>query len=54
MLILNIKLTKCEGCRIPSSLELSLKNAVLKDFSNGKLTKEAAMAKINVKKGPDQ
>jgi hypothetical protein len=54
MLIFNIKLTKCEGCRIPSSLELSVKNAVLEDFSNGKLTKEAAMAKINVKKGPNQ
>jgi len=54
MVVLNIKITKCEGCSIPSSLELSVKNAVLKDVSNGKLTKEAAIAKVNVKKGPNQ
>jgi len=41
-------------CAIPSTLELSIKNAVLKDYSSGKITKEAALAKITVKKGPDQ
>ena len=54
MVVLNIKLTKCEACGIPSSLELSVKDSVLKDFSSGKLTKEAALTKINVKKGPIQ
>jgi hypothetical protein len=54
MLVFNIKLTKCEKCGIPASLELSVKNAVLKDYSSGKLTKDAATSKINSKKGPNQ
>jgi hypothetical protein len=53
-LILNIVLTRCRGCEIPSTLELSIKNSVLKDFSSGKLTKEAALQKITEKKGVDQ
>jgi hypothetical protein len=53
-LIFNIKLTRCVGCGIPSSLELTVKNSVLKDYSSGKLTKEAAMQKIAEKKGVDQ
>jgi hypothetical protein len=53
-LILNIVLTRCRGCEIPSTLELSIKNSVLKDFSSGKLTKEAALQKITEKKGADQ
>ncbi len=54
VLVFNIKLTKCEGCGIPTSVELSVKNSVLQDYSSGKLNKEAAEAKINVKKGPAQ
>ena len=54
MVVLNIRLTKCQACGIPSTLELSVKDSVLKDFSSGKLTKEAALLKINVKKGPIQ
>jgi len=53
-LIFNIKLTRCVGCGIPSSLELTVKNSILKDYSSGKLTKEAAMQKIAEKKGVDQ
>jgi hypothetical protein len=53
-LILNIKLTRCVGCGIPSFVELSIKNSVLKDYSLGKLTKEAALEKIAEKKGPQQ
>ena len=53
-LIFNIKLTRCVGCGIPSSLELTVKNSILKDYSSGKLTKEAAMQKITEKKGVDQ
>ena len=53
-LILNIKLTRCVGCGIPSSLELTVKNSVLKDYSSGKLSKEAAMQKITEKKGAEQ
>jgi hypothetical protein len=53
-LIFNVKLTKCEGCGIPSSLELSVKGNVLKDYASGKVTKEAAVNKISVKKGQAQ
>lgn len=53
-LIFNVKLTKCEGCGIPSSLELSVKGNVLKDYASGKVTKEAAIGKISVKKGQAQ
>jgi hypothetical protein len=53
-LIFNIKLTRCVGCGIPSSLELTVKNSVLKDYSSGKLSKEAAMQKITEKKGAEQ
>lgn len=54
LLVFNIKLTKCEGCGIPKTVELSVKNSVLQDFASGKIAKEAAVAKINVKKGPVQ
>jgi hypothetical protein len=53
-LIFNIRLTRCEGCGIPSTLELSIKGSALKEYSSGKITKEAAIGKISVKKGPNQ
>lgn len=53
-LILNIVLTRCRGCQIPSTLELTVKNSVLKDYSSGKLTKDAALQKISEKKGAEQ
>lgn len=49
-----IQLTRCKGCQIPSTLELSVKYSVLKDYSSGKINKETALTKINFKKGPDQ
>ena len=53
-LILNIVLTRCRGCQIPSTLELTVKNNVLKDYSSGKLTRDAALQKISEKKGAEQ
>ena len=53
-LIFNVRLTKCEGCGIPSSIELTVKGSVLKDYASGKVTKEAAIGKIAVKKGQVQ
>jgi len=53
-LMIEINLTRCRHCAIPSTLELSIKNSVLKDYSSGKITKDAALAKIAVKKGPNQ
>ena len=54
VLMLEIQMTRCKGCNIPSSLELSIKNSTLKDYASGKISKEAALAKITLKKGPDQ
>jgi len=53
-LIFDVTLTKCKGCGIPSSIELSVKASVLREYSSGKITKDAAASKINVKKGPGQ
>jgi hypothetical protein len=49
MLLFRVNLTKCEGCGIPSELELGLKGQVLRDYNSGKLSKEAAMGKMTVK-----
>ena len=54
LLMFNVKLTRCPDCGIPASIELSVKSSVLKDVNSGKLTKEAALAKISVKKGANQ
>ncbi len=53
-LIFNITMTKCKGCNIPSTLEVSVKSSVLKDYAAGKIEKSAALAKFTVKKGPNQ
>jgi hypothetical protein len=52
--VFNIKLTKCKACKIPSSLEVSVKGSVLTDFGAGKLDKQAALGKFMVKKGAEQ
>jgi len=49
-LVFNVRLTKCVGCGIPATLELSIKFSALKDYSSGKATKEATLAKVSVKK----
>ncbi|GHM99107.1 hypothetical protein WSM22_05970 [Cytophagales bacterium WSM2-2] len=54
VLMLEIQMTRCKGCSIPSTLEFTVKNSVLKDYSSGKITKDAALAKISIKKGADQ
>jgi len=53
-LVFNVKLTKCEGCGIPATLELSIKSIALKDYSAGKASKEATVAKISLKKSGAQ
>jgi hypothetical protein len=54
LLILDVTLTRCVSCGIPATVELSVKASVLKEYGSGKLSKEAAIAKINVKKGAPQ
>ena len=53
-LIVSVTLTKCAGCGIPATLEVSVKNGVLKDFGAGKIDKASALSKIVVKKGSIQ
>jgi len=54
LLVFDVKVTKCEACNIPASLEISIKADVLKDYAAGKLTKDAALAKLMVKRGNNQ
>ncbi len=54
VLVFNVRLTKCKACGIPSSLEITIKASVLTDYMTGKLDRNAALAKLEVKKGVDQ
>jgi hypothetical protein len=51
VLVFDIKITKCKNCGIPSTLEISVKNSVLKDYSAGKLGMDVALTKLSIKKG---
>lgn len=53
-LIFQIKLTRCTGCGIPTTLECAVKGSVLKEFNAGKLDKNAALGKMTTKKGANQ
>ncbi|MBT1705658.1 hypothetical protein [Chryseosolibacter indicus] len=54
LVVFNVTLTKCKGCGIPSTLEVSVKSSVLKDFGAGKIEKGSALNKFSVKKGANQ
>ena len=54
VLVFQVKLTRCAGCGIPSSLEYTIKGSALKDFNAGKIDKNLALNKISVKKGQEQ
>lgn len=54
MVMFNVKLTRCDACGIPASLELTIKNSVLKDLAAGKISRDAAIGAIAVKTGPKQ
>jgi hypothetical protein len=54
VLIVQVTLTKCAGCGIPSTLELSIKGSALKDFSAGKTDRNAVLGKFSIKKGENQ
>ncbi len=53
-LVFNVTLTKCGGCGIPSTVELAIKQSVLKDYSAGTIDKNAALSQFSVRKGPNQ
>jgi hypothetical protein len=54
ILAFNVRLTKCKACGIPSTLEITVKASVLTEYMSGKLDKNTALAKLEVKKGADQ
>ncbi len=50
MLVLKIKMTRCDECSIPKSIEVAIKMNVLKQFDQQKLSREKALAAITIKK----
>jgi hypothetical protein len=54
VLVFQVRLTRCVGCGIPSTLEYTIKSSVLKDFNSNKINKTAALGKFEVKKGTIQ
>ena len=52
--VIKAKLTTCDGCGIPESVEISVKSSVLKDYSSGKTTLSAAISKVTLKKVGEQ
>lgn len=51
MLLFHVELTKCQSCRIPKSIELSVKNEVLQQYGMGKLSEDKALEQISVQIG---
>jgi hypothetical protein len=54
VLVIQVRLTRCTGCGIPASLEYTVKSSVLKDFNANKITKNAALGKVEITKGAAQ
>ncbi len=53
-LVFNIVLTRCSGCGIPETIELSIDSSALRDLNAGKIDKVAALKKVVIKKGQSQ
>jgi hypothetical protein len=50
-LIFKVGITKCEGCKIPETLELQVKGKTLNELRSGKLNNSQAIKQIKVVKG---
>jgi len=50
MLLLKIKMTKCDDCTIPKTIDVSVKMNILKQFDQQKISREKALASIEIKK----
>jgi len=50
-LIFKVSITKCEGCKIPETLELHIKGKTLNELNSGKLNESQAVKNIKVVKG---
>ncbi len=53
-IVLKTRLTSCEECGIPESVELTIKASVLKEYGSGKINKNSAVGKITVKESGKQ
>lgn len=49
-LVVKVKLTKCEDCGIPESIEVSVSQEVLQAYNDGKMKRETALSKITISK----
>ncbi|MDH3649473.1 MAG: hypothetical protein OEQ53_07300 [Saprospiraceae bacterium] len=49
ILVLDIKLTQCEGCTMPKQIKISSKKSIIDEYRQGKLNKDKAMASMTVK-----
>jgi len=53
-LVVNVAITQCIQCHIPSTLELSIQGSDLKAYNEGKTDKKTALSRIVSRRGPDQ
>lgn len=49
MLVLDIKLTQCDGCSMPKQIEVTTKKSTIDDYRSGRMDKKDALAAITVK-----
>lgn len=54
MIVFNVQITKCVGCNIPATLELSVKNENIRKLAAGGMSKADVLNSINVKRGVNQ
>ena len=50
VLVLKVKLTRCKECSIPSDIDVTLKMSVLRDYDQQKISRDKALASIEIKK----
>ena len=50
VLLLKIRMTRCEDCSIPKSIDVSVKMGTLKQFDQQKISREKAISMIEIKK----
>ena len=54
VLVFQVRLTRCAGCGIPSTVDYAIKGSVLKDLNSSKMTKVDALSKFEITKGEPQ
>lgn len=54
MIVFNVQITKCVGCNIPATLELSIKTDNVRKLAAGGMSKADVVSSISVKKGAAQ